>query len=62
MVQLITAVHVREKFKMKTMYRSSKRRVLIIILLSVWVSLVAYSQINPDFQQEVLTPVLEVKK
>jgi hypothetical protein len=47
---------------MKTMYRSSKRRVLIVILLSVWVSLVAYSQINPDFQQEVLTPVLEVKK
>jgi hypothetical protein len=47
---------------MKTIYRTSRRRILIIVLLSAWVSLVAYSKISPDFGKEIFVPVLVAKE
>ncbi len=46
---------------MKTMYKASRRRVLIIVLLSAWAGLVAYSKISPDFKKEVVTPIFVAK-
>jgi hypothetical protein len=47
---------------MKTIYRTSRRRILIIVLLSAWASLVAYSKISPDFRKEVFVPVFAAKE
>jgi hypothetical protein len=44
------------------MYKSSKRRLLIAVLLAAWTTLFAYSKISPDFPKELLTPVLAMKK
>jgi hypothetical protein len=47
---------------MKTMYKSSRRKVLIIVLLSAWAGLVAYSKISPEFKKEIAAPVFAWKK
>lgn len=47
---------------MKTIYRTSRRKVLIIVLLSAWAGLVAYSKISPEFGKEIFVPVFAAKQ